>query len=131
MPVGGLRPSKPLVRESRVGWPSAVTESRLAHAVQLRDGGATIPEIVTATGLTRSTLYRHLPPRLPGIVTAAVTGSDERGSTSTLSAVLREAGPARFSFCDADVVAHCSTIRGVPAGSTASLGGPGNVLRTG
>lgn len=49
----------------RVGRPSVVTDAQLAYATQLRDGGATIAEIVTKTGLNRSTVYRHLPPR-PG-----------------------------------------------------------------
>ena len=44
----------------RVGRPSVVTESQLVHAVQLRRAGQTIAEIIAATGLTRSTLYRHL-----------------------------------------------------------------------
>lgn len=47
----------------RTGRPSVVTESQIAHAVQLRDAGATAAEIVAKTGLTRSTLYRHLPSR--------------------------------------------------------------------
>ncbi|QKT12164.1 recombinase family protein [Rhodococcus sp. W8901] len=48
----------------RTGRPSVVTESQLAHAIQLRDSGATAAEIVAKTGLTRSTLYRHLPRRV-------------------------------------------------------------------
>jgi len=44
----------------RVGRPSVVAESQLVHAVQLRRAGQTIAEIIAATGLTRSTLYRHL-----------------------------------------------------------------------
>ncbi|MDG3015838.1 recombinase family protein [Speluncibacter jeojiensis] len=55
----------------RTGRPSVVSESQLAHAIQLRDGGATISEIVTKTGLTRSTLYRHLPPKPDEPVTVA------------------------------------------------------------
>jgi len=55
----------------RVGRPSVVTQSQLVHAIQLRDGGHTIAEITAATGLTRSTLYRHLPARGPEPVTAA------------------------------------------------------------
>ena len=55
----------------RVGRPSVVTESQLVHATQLRADGRTIAEITAATGLTRSTLYRHLPTREPEPVTAA------------------------------------------------------------
>jgi DNA-binding phage protein len=31
----------------------------------LRDKGKTMREIVTKTGLSRTSLYRHLPPRSP------------------------------------------------------------------
>ncbi|MFF0818084.1 recombinase family protein [Rhodococcus sp. NPDC003318] len=55
----------------RTGRPSVVTESQIAHATQLRDAGATVAEITAKTGLTRSTLYRHLPPRPAESVTAA------------------------------------------------------------
>lgn len=55
----------------RTGRPSVVTESQLAHAAQLRDAGTTVAEIVAKTGLTRSTLYRHLPPRPAELVTVA------------------------------------------------------------
>ncbi|WP_072844546.1 recombinase family protein [Rhodococcus tukisamuensis] len=55
----------------RTGRPSVVTESQLAHAIQLRDAGATAAEITAKTGMTRSTLYRHLPPRPAEQVTAA------------------------------------------------------------
>ena len=40
-----------------------MSETQLAYAIQLRDSGATVAEIVAKTGLTRSTLYRHLPAR--------------------------------------------------------------------
>ncbi|WP_072816294.1 recombinase family protein [Rhodococcus zopfii] len=59
----------------RIGRPSVVSEAQLAYAVQLRDGGATVAEIVAKTGLTRSTLYRHLPARPAEPVTAAPTPS--------------------------------------------------------
>lgn len=55
----------------RIGRPSVVSEAQLAYAIQLRDGGATVAEIVAKTGLTRSTLYRHLPARPADPVTAA------------------------------------------------------------
>lgn len=47
----------------RTGRPSVVSESQLVHAIQLRRDGHTVAEITAATGLTRSTLYRHLPAR--------------------------------------------------------------------
>ncbi|MGP5700890.1 recombinase family protein [Glutamicibacter arilaitensis] len=47
----------------RTGRPSVVDPDTLEHAVLLRDNGATMAEIAAKTKLTRSTLYRHLPPR--------------------------------------------------------------------
>ena len=60
----------------RTGRPSVVTNAQLAYATQLRKGGATVAEITAQTGLTRSTLYRHLPPRETDPVTAAAAGTD-------------------------------------------------------
>ncbi|MGV9870582.1 recombinase family protein [Rhodococcus koreensis] len=66
----------------RVGRPSVVTDAQLAYATQLRDGGATIAEITAQTGLTRSTLYRHLPPRPAETLTAAPDPVEEKASDS-------------------------------------------------
>ncbi len=49
----------------RVGRPSVVDPDKLACAVHLRDAGDTVADIVTKTGITRTSLYRHLPPRPP------------------------------------------------------------------
>ncbi|MFI7743957.1 helix-turn-helix domain-containing protein [Kocuria rhizosphaericola] len=54
----------------RIGRPSVVDPDRLAYAAHLRESGHTIAEIVAKTGITRTTLYRHLPPRAPEPVTA-------------------------------------------------------------
>ena len=62
----------------RTGRPSVVSESQLAHALQLRDAGATTAEITSKTGLTRSTLYRHLPPRTDERVTATAPSQRSR-----------------------------------------------------
>lgn len=59
----------------RVGRPSVVSASQLAHATQLREQGTTIAEITAQTGMTRSTLYRHLPARPSESVTAAPTAA--------------------------------------------------------
>ena len=66
----------------RIGRPSVVDADKLAYAAHLRDTGHTIAEIVAKTGITRTTLYRHLPPRPPvsvmaGPVTAAGAESGE------------------------------------------------------
>jgi len=47
----------------RVGRPSVVNHNQLDYARRLRDEGNTIAEIVLKTGITRTSLYRHLPPR--------------------------------------------------------------------
>ena len=62
----------------RVGRPSVVDPNKLAWAVHLRDGGDSIAEIVTKTGIARTTLYRHLPPRPPTAVTASHDPAQER-----------------------------------------------------
>ena len=57
----------------RIGRPSVVDPHKLAYAVHLREAGDTIAEIVAKTGITRSSLYRHLPLRPADAVTAAGT----------------------------------------------------------
>ncbi|WIG17594.1 recombinase family protein [Kocuria rosea] len=54
----------------RVGRPTVVDADKLAYAAHLRESGHTIAEIVAKTGITRTTLYRHLPPRPLEQVTA-------------------------------------------------------------
>ncbi|MEV7574352.1 recombinase family protein [Pseudarthrobacter sp. NPDC089323] len=49
----------------RTGRPSVVDPDKLEHAIMLRDKGAPMREIVSKTGLARTTLYRHMPPRSP------------------------------------------------------------------
>ena len=66
----------------RVGRPSVVDPDKLAYAMHLRDNGHTIAEIVTKTGITRTTLYRHLPPRPAAPVTAGATSADPQRPTT-------------------------------------------------
>lgn len=54
----------------RVGRPSVVDPHKLAYAEHLRREGDTIGEIAAKTGITCSSLYRHLPPRPVDAVTA-------------------------------------------------------------
>jgi DNA invertase Pin-like site-specific DNA recombinase len=61
----------------RVGRPSVVDPDKLAYAGHLRDAGHTLAEIVAKTGITRSSLYRHLPPRPADTYTAAPTPTPE------------------------------------------------------
>lgn len=53
----------------RIGRPSVVDPNKLDYARRLRDEGLTITQIVEKTGITRTTLYRHLPPREAELVT--------------------------------------------------------------
>lgn len=62
----------------RIGRPSVVDPHKLAYAGHLREAGDTIAEIVAKTGITRSSLYRHLPARPPDAVTAAGTEPEGR-----------------------------------------------------
>ncbi len=55
----------------RVGRPVVVDPTKLAYAAHLRDTGHTITDIVTKTGIPRTSLYRHLPPRPTSPVTVA------------------------------------------------------------
>jgi len=55
----------------RMGRPVLVDPDKLAYAAHLRDTGHTITEIITKTGIARTSLYRHLPPRPPEQLTIA------------------------------------------------------------
>ncbi|KAF0957304.1 recombinase family protein [Rhodococcus sp. T7] len=84
----------------RVGRPSVVTDAQLAYATQLRDGGATIAEIINKTGLTRSTLYRHLPTRPAETFTAETDPVDDKDFVSASSvAPPTAAGPLTCPTC--------------------------------
>jgi DNA invertase Pin-like site-specific DNA recombinase len=54
----------------RVGRPVLVDHAKLEWASHLRDTGHTIAEIVDKTGIPRTSLYRHLPPRSASSMTA-------------------------------------------------------------
>lgn len=54
----------------RIGRPTVVDPDKLAYAEHLREVGHTIAEIVAKTGIARTSLYRHLPPRPAEPVTA-------------------------------------------------------------
>ncbi len=48
----------------RTGRPTVVDPNKLEHAALLRASGSSIREITSKTGISRSTLYRHLPSNL-------------------------------------------------------------------
>lgn len=75
----------------RVGRPVVVDASKLAWAAHLRDQGATIAEIVATTGIARTSLYRHLPPRPPEPVTAAGDPAPARDDGPSLAEPLGQA----------------------------------------
>jgi helix-turn-helix resolvase-like protein len=75
------RPISQRFTSRRIGWPTVVDPDKLAYAAHLRDTGTTIAEIVTKTGITRTSLYRHLPPRPTEPVTAAGTSEPPRPDT--------------------------------------------------
>jgi len=54
----------------RVGRPVLVDQAKLEWAAHLRESGHTVAEIVEKTGIPRTSLYRHLPPRPVAAVTA-------------------------------------------------------------
>jgi DNA invertase Pin-like site-specific DNA recombinase len=66
----------------RVGRPVLIDTVKIEWAAHLRDRGHTIAEIVEKTGIARSSLYRHLPPRPAPALTAAGTPPDERNARS-------------------------------------------------
>lgn len=64
----------------RVGRPSVVDPDKLAYAVHLRESGDTIAQIVAKTGIARTSLYRHMPPRPAAIVTDGQAHPEHRFS---------------------------------------------------
>ncbi len=67
----GRQLGRPSLLDPQLGRPSLLDPAVLAYAVQLRDAGHTMAQIVAKTGKTRSSLYRYLPPRRPPLLTAA------------------------------------------------------------
>ena len=64
----------------RVGRPVLADLDKIAWAVHLREQGETIAQIVAKTGIPRTSLYRHLPPRPPEPLTAdGASAGPERG----------------------------------------------------
>ena len=57
----------------RIGRPSVIDADKLAYATHLRATGHTIAEIVTKSGIARTSLYRHLPPRPAEPLTAGTS----------------------------------------------------------
>ncbi len=47
----------------RIGRPPVVDPDKLAYAAHLRETGHSVAEIVAKSGIARTSLYRHLPPR--------------------------------------------------------------------
>ena len=60
----------------RVGRPVTVTPDQLAYAAHLRDSGHTVADIIAKSGIPRTSLYRHLPPRPAEQFTVAPASPD-------------------------------------------------------
>jgi len=77
-----------------VGRPSLLDPATLAFAVQLRDRGYTMAQIVAKTGMTRSSLYRYLPSRLPAPLTAAEQAeqAEHTGTAAAATAAIGSGG---------------------------------------
>jgi len=73
----------------QVGRPSLLDPAVLAYAAHLRDAGHSMAQIAVKTGMTRSSLYRYLPPRPAVAVTAA-----EQAEELTVVAPVVTAGAA-------------------------------------
>jgi DNA invertase Pin-like site-specific DNA recombinase len=62
----------------RIGRPPVVDPSKIAYGAHLRDTGHSIADIVAKTGITRTSLYRHLPPRPIEQLTSAPAPADSQ-----------------------------------------------------
>ncbi len=82
--------------------PSVVNPNQLDYASRLRDEGLTIAEIVEKTGITRTSLYRHLLPRPP---------IHHTGNTPPLTPI---------ALISSHGGAHAETLRISPLGTVAS-----------
>lgn len=60
----------------RTGRPVLIDPDKLAYAAHLRETGHTIAEIIAKTGIARTSLYRHLPPRPLETLTAGAEPSE-------------------------------------------------------
>ncbi len=67
-----------MAKGRRVGRPVVVDPDQIDYAAHLRDAGHTMSEIVAKTGITRTSLYRYLPPRPPEATTVGGTTPPSR-----------------------------------------------------
>ena len=65
----------------RIGRPSVVDPDNLAYAAHLRDTGHSIADIVAKSGIARTSLYRHLPPRASAQATQTPTAVKSVGQS--------------------------------------------------
>jgi hypothetical protein len=68
----------------RIGRPPVVNAGKIAYAAHLRDTGHSIADIVAKTGIARTSLYRHLPPRPTEHLTAA-TGTSTQSASANMN----------------------------------------------
>ena len=67
---------------TNAGRPSVVDEKKLAYATHLRNTDHAMASIATVTGLSRATLFRHLPPALLAPTAAGVEPGSRRSPTT-------------------------------------------------
>jgi DNA invertase Pin-like site-specific DNA recombinase len=70
----------------RIGRPVLVDRAKLDYAAHRRNTGHTIAEIVAKTGIPRTSLYRHLPPRpAPTVIAADPTVAKSAAAAASTS----------------------------------------------
>ena len=79
----------------RTGRPVLVDPDKLAYAAHLRETGHTIAEIIAKTGIARTSLYRHLPPRPPETLTAGAEPSERNVDPDRAAARPSQPAPER------------------------------------
>jgi len=77
-----------------VGRPSLLDPTVLAYAAAPACAGHPMAQIVAKTGMTRSSLYRYLPPRRPVAVTAVAGTAAQRAEDVTVAVPVATAGAA-------------------------------------
>jgi DNA invertase Pin-like site-specific DNA recombinase len=79
----------------RIGRPPVVDPSKIAYAAHLRDTGHSIADIVAKTGIARTSLYRHLPPRPAPLLTVVAPHPRPDDQPATDLPKAREVASAR------------------------------------
>jgi len=106
----------------RIGRPTVVDPDKLAYAAHLRDAGHSICEIVAKTGIARTSLYRHLPPRPPVQLTEAPNTEERATLDRHQPAGPAESTPVEDRACEPAASAVKSRPASPQASSTTTTG---------